>query len=338
MSADNTLENQGSTENGSSDVTDGSATVAGACASFSVPVCWLLAWLGTIAAGGVFGVLEGGVAGLVVGPILAGLVGIPIYITIAITTCLMWLSRFSVAMAGIAGALSGAAATMLIWESYLPLSLYASIVLASILGGLGGALGSGLYRARYLRRREGHGLPTDSRWRFSLRDLFVRVTIIAGLICAWTWLCSSIYNARTPVSVDDLRSHFGQYSAEFNQLVLMLRQDAGLRTIDRDGSYDDKIIDRQRGVEYRASQRRAHLANSLIFSTVDRDSHSILILPERAFRDGVSMGYVYSTTRPTHVVDSLSDADADNLGRGESVYATLGDNWYLFVERPDYSD
>ena len=140
------------------------------------------------------------------------------------------------------------------------------------------------------------------------------------------------------MSVDDLRSHFGQYAAEFNQLVLMLRQDVGLHTIHRDGSYDDKIIDRQRGVEYRISQRRAHLANSLIFSTVDGDSHRILILPERAFRDGVSMGYVYSTTRPTHVVDSLSDADADNLGRGESVYATLGDNWYLFVERPDYSD
>ncbi len=338
MIADNTLENQGSAEAGSADLTADSAAVVGGCDSFSAPVFWLLAWLGTIVAGGVFGVLVGGVAGLVVGPILAGYVGIPIFMTIATTTSLMWLSRLSVAMAGIAGALSGAAATVLTWEPYLPFSLYASITLASMLGGLGGALGGGLYRARYVRRRNGPASPTDSRWRFSLQDLFVRVTIIAGLICAWTWICTSIYTARKPVSVNDLRSNFGQHAAEFSQLMLMLRQDAGLRAIYHDGSYDDKIIDRQRSIEYRDSQRRAHLANSSIYSLVDKGSHHILIRPERSFRDGVSMGYVYSTTRPTPVVDSLTDADADNLGRGQSVYTTLGDNWYLFVERPDYND
>ena len=338
MSVDNSLKKQRCTESGSAGVDDGSAKVAGARDCFSAPVFWLLAWLGTMAAGGVYGALEGGVAGLVVGAILAGIFGIPIGITMAATTWLLWLSRFCVAMSAIAGALTGAAATVVTWESYLRFPLYVSILLASIIGGLGSALGSGLYRARYTRWSVGHRLLTDSCWRFSLRDLLMRVTIVAAPIGAWAWLGTSIYKARSPVSIEEVRCRFEQHAAEFNQLVLMLRQDRGLHAIHRDGSYDRKIIDRQRAAEYRDLLRRAHLANSLVCSAVDGDDHRVSILPDRASRDGVRMEYVYSTTRPPRVVESVTDADADSLGRGESVYATLGDNWCLFVERPDYSD
>ena len=120
----------------------------------------------------------------------------------------------------------------------------------------------------------------------------------------------------------------------------MFGQDVEFHTIYRDGSYDDKIIDHEEVAEYLASLSRAHLSNSVVFSSFDGDAHRIEIRPADAlrYRDGCVVGYVYSTIAPTRLVDSLADVDAVNLGRGEFVYATLGDNWYLFIERPNYSD
>jgi hypothetical protein len=119
----------------------------------------------------------------------------------------------------------------------------------------------------------------------------------------------------------------------------MFRQDEDFHSIYRDGSYDPEIIDHQRCAEYRDLLRRARLTNSMIHSDRDGETHRIEILPSNAFRDdGTVMGYVYTTVKPKPIVNCLTDSDVGRLGRGESIYAQLGDNWHVFIQRPDYSD
>ena len=326
MSAEHPLRNECCTENGSPDATDASAPVG------ALTFLWVFSWLGTVAAGGIFGTLIVGVGGLVFGAIFAGVVGVPIHISMATVTWILWLPRFSTIMAGIAGALTGIAATLLIWDASFPLSLYAAMGLAALLGGLGGVLGGGLYHAKFACRAQVRRLHAKSRWQFSLRDLLVRVTVLAVLLSGWTWLISAIHDARTPISETELRSRFQQHRSEFDRLALMLRQDEGLHTIYSDGSYDTDVINRQRGAEYLALLRRARLSNSWVHSSVDGDIHRIEINPEDGFWGNATVGYVYSTAEPPRCVDHLADVDAGRLGRAEYVCARLGDDWYLFIQ------
>ena len=305
-------------------------------------VFWLEAWLGTTTAGGIFGILTGGavglsdgvlvngVAGLFLGAILAGVVGAPIHFTMAVMTWVLWLSRFSAAMSGIAGAMTGIVAASVVfgWQSYLP------VALAALSGGLGGALGGGLYRAKFARRPDVHDAQAAPRWQFSIRELLLRFAVLAALISGWNWFYVSIHDTRPQVSEVDLKSRFLQHRDEFTQLALMFRRDDRFCTIHGDGSYDERVMDRQRGEEYLALLRRAGLSNSTVYSVPGKDVRRIEIIPAATFRAGVGRGYVFTTSEPTPIVDRLDDHDPSKLRPGETLYTRLEEGWYLFMRKP----
>ena len=160
---------------------------------------WWSAYLGTATAGGVFGallLLIGGrpsamPLGLLFGILFAGAAAIPIHITVAIMTWMLWLSRFRVISAGIAGGTTGVVAAGLLSDDIFtsPAVFWAGVL------GLTGSAAAGAWTNRICRK-----LPkTDSDnpvWQFTLRDLFWRMTVFAMLVGTWTWAVRSIYDAR----------------------------------------------------------------------------------------------------------------------------------------------
>jgi len=140
-------------------------------------IFWFFVWAGTTVAGGVFGFVFGwlsaGIFGLAFGPIYAGLAGcfgIPTITAVALITWCFWLSRFRVVMGGLAGGLT------LVSMAPPPLGTFA---LAGLLGTLGGGLAGGWYHSRAKSQ-----ISQQHRWRFTLRDLFIRVTVISGVLGA----------------------------------------------------------------------------------------------------------------------------------------------------------
>jgi hypothetical protein len=154
---------------------------------------WIWAWLGTAAAGGVFGLIYGGPLGLVFGAVFAGIVAVPIHATIAIVTWAMWLSRLQVASAGLAGGLTGVVGTALLFSPALRIAMSGAMVLAGSLGALGSAL-TGSLRLWHFRPKgpwdTWHDAPGP--WQFTLHDLFVHFTVLALLISLWTCVIRAI--------------------------------------------------------------------------------------------------------------------------------------------------
>ncbi len=158
---------------------------------------WWAAYVGTIMAGGVFGALlamvEGpgaALLGLIPGFVFAGMVAIPIHLTVVIMTWALWMSRIRVVSAGIAGGITGVVATQLIPDG----SMDRYVLGAGVIGAMG-ASAAGAWADRVSRDRT--KTPSGNRvWQFTLRDLFLRVTVIAMLLAAWTWAVRSIHDAR----------------------------------------------------------------------------------------------------------------------------------------------
>lgn len=140
---------------------------------------WISAYFGTVVAGGAFGLLIGGWAGVIVGCFLAALVGAAIHMIAAILTWCFWLSPFRVVVAIIAGAATGticsAVAVMFGQDSSLAF-------LSGALGAAGGGMGGGLYWLFAL----GQSLDSDPyknrRWQFTMRDIFVYMTLLSILL------------------------------------------------------------------------------------------------------------------------------------------------------------
>jgi hypothetical protein len=233
-------------------------------------------------------------------------------------------------MSGIAGAMTGIVAASAIFgrQSYLP------IALAALSGGLGGALGSGVYLAKFTRRPDVQSLRAAPRWQFSIRDLLLRFAVLAALISGWNWFYVSIHDTRSQVSEVDLKSRFLQHRDEFMQFAMMFRQDDRFSTIYSDGSCDERVMDRQRGEEYLALLRRAGLSKSTVYSVPGKGVRRMEIIPPDTYRAGVGRGYVYTTSEPTPIVDCLDDHDPSKLRSGETLYAKLEEGWYLFMRKP----
>ena len=99
-----------------------------------------MAWTGTVFAGGVFGMIAGSVFGLFIGPVFAGFFGVPTIVSFAIFTWAFWLTRFSVLMAALAGGCTGFIATALMWDSIFETDFPTSLLLASLIGAIGGGV------------------------------------------------------------------------------------------------------------------------------------------------------------------------------------------------------
>ena len=159
---------------------------------------WLSVWGGMIAAGGVFGFLVAcGIAGLVhalhgsfIGMMLVSVVGMFTIVNVEIVTWCFWLSRFRIAMGCLAGGLTGVIISLPIVEGEPFNASWNWLALSGVLGTLGGGLAGCWYhsRAKALGRQQSR----HHRWRFTLRDLFIRVTVIAALLAAYVFVINLI--------------------------------------------------------------------------------------------------------------------------------------------------
>jgi len=156
---------------------------------------WLSAWFGTALAGGVFGAVEAGVLGCVAGVLYAGVAAAPVQATFAAATWILSLSPIRVLVAGVAGATTGVVATAVTFDSTLFGFQYEkSLVLAGAIGGVGGALPSGLYQ-RWSRQFGSASRKQDgAATQFSLRELFWRIAVAAVLLAFWTWMIAEFWS------------------------------------------------------------------------------------------------------------------------------------------------
>lgn len=149
-------------------------------------IIWFVAWVGITVAGGVFGLIAGSIPGLMMGPILAAVCGVPLVITFALLTWALWLSRFLPVSATLAGACTGIVSTACVWEQSFLINHVPLVLLAGCIGGTV----SGFVTYAYWRKRErpSHHIGGDAGvgWQYSLRDLFLRFTVVTVLIAVWS--------------------------------------------------------------------------------------------------------------------------------------------------------
>jgi MFS family permease len=160
---------------------------------------WIGACLGTTLAGGVFGFFLGGFAGFFIGTILAALYSTAMQFSAAILSWALWLTRFRIGFATLAGGLTGVLATILT----LPTSIYGSLgTLAAFVGlaGVLGALGAGIVAYWMTFKtyvgRELHAAAKSRKWQFSLGSLFSHFAVICVLLALWTLAVRAVLDAQ----------------------------------------------------------------------------------------------------------------------------------------------
>jgi hypothetical protein len=158
---------------------------------------WCCAWLGATIAGsfyaGYCGVSGSSLAGFFLGFAFAGMTAFPILLTAAVITWALWLSRFRLIMATLAGAIIGlASAKMPSMNNFSDMTwIFGRVGSSDIVPVFFVAVAcplSSFFCCRKLRPRLEGQSENGQRWQFSLRDLFVHFTILAVFISLWTWL------------------------------------------------------------------------------------------------------------------------------------------------------
>ncbi|NLS91227.1 MAG: DUF1559 domain-containing protein [Planctomycetaceae bacterium] len=154
-------------------------------------VFWLATWLGTILAGGVFGVVNAGPLGLPFGFVFAGMFGVPVLAVAATLTWCFWLSRYRVVMATVAGSATGIVSTIIMFGD-VPFDFHVS--LAGILGALGGGIGGGLH----WRHTRGVVASAEENepWQFTMREMFSHVTVFAVLLAVFSCVGVAVRSGR----------------------------------------------------------------------------------------------------------------------------------------------
>jgi hypothetical protein len=143
---------------------------------------WLFVWFATIAAGGFFGLLVGGILGLPFGTVYAAVFGVPVLFTTAVLTWASWTWRFRVIPAVVAGAATGILATYCTFNPGFESPFVESIILAAMIGGFfSGTTGLVIFE---MMKAETVSVAT---FRFSLSDLLIRIAVLSALLAAWLW-------------------------------------------------------------------------------------------------------------------------------------------------------
>lgn len=151
-------------------------------------VFWIFAWLGTVAAGGLFGLAytcyssRDAVFGLMGGCIRPVVFGVPVHFTVAVLMWVFWLSRFRIILAGFAGFLT--CVSILLIDSRTNDAFLVQTVLSGLTGMLGSAFAAACYWSLGKYSSEVQHIATR-RWQFTLRDLFLRVTVVSVLLAVW---------------------------------------------------------------------------------------------------------------------------------------------------------
>ncbi len=158
---------------------------------------WFFVWAGTTVAGGAYGFLvgcwgaglPGGIFCLIVGVVLASILGAFTVAHVAFVTWCFWLSRLRVVLGGLAGGLTGFTAALSVSGGASLIDAWTWLLLPALFGALGGGLAGGRYHAR-------EGLAEDflpHRWRFTLRDLFVRLTVLSVFLATDVFVVNLIF-------------------------------------------------------------------------------------------------------------------------------------------------
>lgn len=156
---------------------------------------WVSVFGGTTVAGGAFGFLagcsggglEGGIFCSVAGVVFASMYGGFTIVNVAFVTWCFWLSRFRVVMGGLAGGLTGVLSTPSLSSGVSLIGSWKWLALAGLLGTLGGGLAGGWCHSR-AKARGLDQVSQQHRLRFTLRDLFIRVTAISALLAAYVFV------------------------------------------------------------------------------------------------------------------------------------------------------
>ncbi len=164
---------------------------------------WYSVLLGTAAAGGVFGFLFGcssgslgnGFLGLGVGFVFASILGVFAIANMLVVAWCFWSFRFPAVLGGLTGGLAGFLASVIAdLPEFTGEPLAASwkwLALAGLLGAVGGGLAGGWYDSR--AKSQGlHPVFRQHRWRFTLRDLFIRIAVISALLAAYVFAVNLI--------------------------------------------------------------------------------------------------------------------------------------------------
>jgi hypothetical protein len=163
---------------------------------------WCFAWLGIVLTGAGFGFYLGfmrnPIMGLIFGTVFAGIAAFPVLVTVAIATWALWLSRFRLITAGIAGAMTLFASVKFVEMPGLDFKdltwIFGRLNGVELAAIISGAVGSSLFGylfCRGLTPARKNDINSLKHWQFSLRDLFVHFTILAVMISLWTWLFTS---------------------------------------------------------------------------------------------------------------------------------------------------
>lgn len=149
---------------------------------------WVNVWVGIILGGATIGFFVGFPIGSISGAIIFGIISPPFICTSSILSWALWLTRFSLPLAIIAGACSGGFFPILA-SGMLEPSL---AVVAAFAGGLFGGLAAYNYSKKYGWPNRSSNANGKSIWQFSLRDLFLRFTAVSILIAVWTALLAKL--------------------------------------------------------------------------------------------------------------------------------------------------
>jgi hypothetical protein len=145
---------------------------------------WFYSWLGTVAAGGLFGLLLGGLEFLVDGIVLAAIGALICQLIAAFLTWLLRLSRFRVVMTALAGVTTGITSTNLVFSilgnpDFFNISFWPSVILAGLLGALGSSTGGFCWLAWLTRQ----GVDIGHRGRQMTRcDVWKGIGVFAATV------------------------------------------------------------------------------------------------------------------------------------------------------------
>jgi hypothetical protein len=161
------------------------------------PIFWFVTWLSVALAGGLFGIIvcfkeepEAAIFGFIGGIIIAGVYAIPVVATFGILTWTLWLSRFAVITAAIAGACTGILSTATLAGAALDFEL---IPLAGCIGGGMTACITGIHSRKLRQLEYAADVAAGDTWQFSLRDLFLRFTIATAILAAWMFALTNYF-------------------------------------------------------------------------------------------------------------------------------------------------
>jgi hypothetical protein len=151
---------------------------------------WSAVWLGTTLAGPIIALVvcrghvsfEGLVHGVIVGASCAALAAAPGVGTAAMVCWSFWMWRFRLLWAVIGGAVSG----VLMGCVFVPAIPPAHMVF--LWAGVAGAVGGGVAGMIHDKLYATAGAPEEvsgGTWQFSLRDLFLRIAVLAVTLSVW---------------------------------------------------------------------------------------------------------------------------------------------------------